>query len=89
MSASLSALRKTLAKKAISAIKKSKHNRQKKPYSEVHHGLTEDAAKELMASFRATSDTKKMTKWVLGPEDLDYLLPDGARPRSRRNVVLQ
>lgn len=81
-----SQLRRTLASKSVSAIKKSKHNQMKKPYSEVSYGMDVDTVSYLMTGFAPTSDTKQMTKWLLHGTEVCDLLPDSMRmlhPPSR------
>ena len=43
-----SQLRRTLAAKSVSAIRKAKHNQKKKPYSEICHGMDQDTVNSLM-----------------------------------------
>lgn len=75
-------LRKALITKSKSAIKKSKHNHAKKPYSEACHAADLATAAELMSAFVPMSSTKIMDKWLLGPEDVSVLLPDRAPAAS-------
>jgi hypothetical protein len=76
MSTTASKLRHTLAVKAKSEIKKAKHNRSKRPFSEILLAADAFTAHELMAPFAPTSATTRMTKWNLDPEDVDHLLPE-------------
>ena len=45
-----SQLRRTLAAKSVSAIRKAKHNQKKKPYSEICHGMDQDTVNSLMVN---------------------------------------
>eukprot|EP00978_Attheya_sp_CCMP212_P020130 scaffold57235_cov58-Attheya_sp.AAC.4 len=64
----VTAVRKRMGKNAERAIKKMKHGNKKKPTSEVSEGgMTPAMVHEIMTEYDAyqTSDTKRMTKWVL------------------------
>ena len=65
------ALLQRLKTKAVSAIKKTKHNDKRKPYTEVCEGVpTKAAALALLAGFAPRSDTARMTRWVLEAADV-------------------
>ena len=76
-----SQLRRTLAAKSVSAIRKAKHNQKKKPYSEICHGMDQDTVNSLMVGFEPISATKQMTKWSLHGDDIYDLFPDSKLPR--------
>ena len=76
MSTPTNKLRTALAAKAQSAIKKSKHNQQKKPYSEVSYGMDVNTAYDLMTGFAPSSNTKQMTKWSLAGPQVADLFPE-------------
>jgi hypothetical protein len=62
----VAAAKKCIASAATRAIKKSAHNRQKKPWTEVSDSLPSvEASLELLAGFQSASDTKTMVKWEL------------------------
>uniref|UniRef100_A0A7S2ULU4 Uncharacterized protein n=1 Tax=Attheya septentrionalis TaxID=420275 RepID=A0A7S2ULU4_9STRA len=68
----VTAVRKRMGKNAERAIKKMKHGNKKKPTSEVSEGgMTPAMVHEIMKDYDAhqTSDTKRMTKWVLLDND--------------------
>ena len=60
----------------FTAIKKTKHNDKKKPYTEVTEGVpSKAAAMAFMAGTALKSDTARMTKWVLeGADEISALL---------------
>ena len=63
----VSAVLKRLADKSWRAIKKTKHNQQRKPYTEVTEGVpTKALALSLMGRSKAQmqSDTARMTRWL-------------------------
>ncbi len=68
----IDALRARLAKKAIKAIKKAKHNERRKPYTTVTEGVaSKEVALRLMRGHEPhlKSDTARMTRWILGPDE--------------------
>ena len=68
----IDALRARLATKAVKAIKKTKHNEKRKPYTTVTEGVaSKDVALRLMRGHEShlKSDTARMTRWILGPDE--------------------
>eukprot|EP00039_Didymoeca_costata_P029477 m.24809 g.24809 ORF g.24809 m.24809 type:complete len:280 (-) comp7647_c0_seq1:108-947(-) len=65
----IAAARKRIAGKVNKAVKKTKHNDKKKPYSEVSEGIqSPKMALALMKGREPSSDSKKMTKWTFSGE---------------------
>jgi hypothetical protein len=70
-SVDISAIKKRLCAKSIKAIKKTKHNDNRKPYTEVTEGLpSKESAMQLLKGFPMKSDTARMTRWVLNPSEI-------------------
>jgi hypothetical protein len=62
----IAAMKKRLADKSVKAIKKTKHNDKRKPYTEVTEGMPNKAtALALLEGLSPKSDTAKMTRWML------------------------
>ena len=71
----LQAMRKRLRDKVVKAVKKTAHNDRKKPYSEISDGCASRAvAVALMGGLHPTSDTARMTRWVLTGNDVSRFL---------------
>ena len=71
----LQAMRKRLRDKVVKAVKKTAHNDRKKPYSEVSDGCASKAvAVALMNGLHPTSDTARMTRWILTGNDVSRFL---------------
>ena len=59
-------MKKRLADKSVKAIKKTKHNDKRKPYTEVTEGMPSKAtALALLDGLAPKSDTARMTRWLL------------------------
>jgi hypothetical protein len=59
-------MKKRLADKAVKAIRKTKHNDKRKPYTEVSEGVANKAtAMRLLDGCPLKSDTARMTRWLL------------------------
>ena len=62
----IQAMHKRLRDKVVKAVKKTAHNDRRKPYSEVSDGCaSKSIAVALMGGRHPTSDTARMTRWVL------------------------
>jgi hypothetical protein len=62
----VAAAKKRIASSAIKAIKKSAHNRQKSPWTQIAESLPNtEAALALFANCIPSSDTARLTKWEL------------------------
>ena len=62
----LAAMKKRLADKSAKAIKKTKHNDKRKPYTEVNEGMPNKAtALALLEGLAPKSDTLRMTRWLI------------------------
>ena len=62
----IQAMHKRLRDKVVKAVKKTAHNDRRKPYSEVSAGCaSKSIAVALMGGRHPTSDTARMTRWVL------------------------
>ena len=80
----LQAMRKRLRDKIVKAVKKTAHNDRRKPYSEISDGCaSRDVAVALMGGLHPTSDTARMTRWVLATSD-DSARGGAAAPLRRR-----
>ena len=66
----LSTLKKRLADKAVKAIRKTKHNDKRKPYTEVSEGMpSKTVALKLLEGLPMKSDTARLTRWLLDGDD--------------------
>merc|ERR1712125_43111 len=73
--ADLSKLKISLARKAMAAIKKAAHNDKKKPHSEICEGLPRSHALAFLGSLgTVVSDSKRVHKRTLSPQDVEQLL---------------
>jgi hypothetical protein len=71
----VNAIKKRLLTKSVKAIKKTKHNDKRKPYTEISEGLSsKEEAIMLLKDFPMKSDNARMTKWVLGPGDIESFI---------------
>ena len=62
----MAGIKKRLCAKSVKAIKKTKHNDSRKPYTEVTEGLaSRAAAMAVMAGVPVKSESTRMTKWLL------------------------
>jgi hypothetical protein len=67
----VAAAKKRIASSAIKAIKKSAHNRQKSPWTEISDSLgNTEAALALFADCIPSSDTARFIKWELNRDDI-------------------
>lgn len=74
-SINVTSIKKRILLKSIKAIKKTKHNDKRKPYTEVTEGLSsKEDAMMLLEDFPMTSSTPRMTKWMLGPGEIERFL---------------
>jgi hypothetical protein len=67
----VAATKKRMASAAIKAIKKTAHNRAKKPWTEISESLPNtEAAFTLFEGCQSSSDTARLTKWELRGTDI-------------------
>jgi hypothetical protein len=66
-----------IARKALSAIKRTGHHRTNKPYTSVSVGAANaEVARQIVGEHGTKhSDTKRMIRWTLTPEEAEAWLP--------------
>ena len=69
------AVKKRIAKKSYTLVKKTPHSKSKKPYTEINEAVPNAAcAMALFAGFESKSDTSRLTKWDLtGDQVVEWL----------------